>query len=90
MSTQEIVTYILGGLGALVLFFGKLYVENLGNRITTLESTVGKMGDVYLKRDEFKDFKSELWSRLDRMETAVEARLDTVLKAYTLKDFKEL
>ncbi len=90
MTFQEIVTYILGTLGTLALFFGRLYIEDLRARLVLAESAINRLGEVYLRKDEFKEFKAELWSRLDHIESTVESRLDTVIKAYSLRDFKEI
>ena len=90
MTAQEIVTYILGALGTLALLFGRLYIEDLRARLVVAESAINRFGEVYLRKDEFKEFKAELWSRLDHIESTVESRLDTVIKAYSLRDFKEL
>ena len=90
MTLQEIVTAILAALGTLAFFFGRLYIEDLRARLIIAEGAINRLGEVYLRKDEFKEFKAELWSRLDRMESAVESRLDTVIKAYSLRDFKEL
>lgn len=90
MTAQEIVTYILGALGTLALLFGRLYIEDLRARLVVAESAINRLGEVYLRKDEFKEFKAELWSRLDHIESTVESRLDTVIKAYSLRDFKEI
>jgi hypothetical protein len=68
MSDTSIISFIINGLLGVVMFFMKLSSDSLKDDIKTLKSDIKEVRDTSYKRADFKDFKEELWLRLDRME----------------------
>lgn len=69
------VTYIINGLLAVALYFLKSAhddlkqsIEKTNTRSTALELELSNVKDKYFKKEDFTEFKKELWARLDRME----------------------
>jgi hypothetical protein len=54
--------------------------DGLRDRLAKVEDDVGKVKDTYFKKEDFREFKDELWTRLDKMENTFERRLHEVSK----------
>lgn len=65
---QEIITYIVEGLLSVVCFLLWNDRTELKNKQTKLEDELGVLKDKAFKKEDFTDFKKELWERLNRME----------------------
>ncbi len=89
MLDNQIVEWVVGGLVALVAWLGKMQINSLQKRINDQESKIEHIKETYFKKEDFKEFKQELWTRMDKMEIAMEAKIDTVIKAYRLSDFSD-
>jgi hypothetical protein len=89
MLDNQIIEWVIGGLVALVAWLGKLQMNSLQKRIEDQEAKIEHIKEHYFKKEDFKEFKLELWGRMDRMEAAMEAKIDTVIKAYRLSDFSD-
>lgn len=90
MDNSQIIEWIIGGLTAVAALFGKMQLDTLRETIKEQREEIDHIKEAYFKREDFRDFKSELWSRLDKMEASVETRLDKIARAYSLKDFPNL
>lgn len=60
-------TWVLGGIITLMSWFLKGALD----RLTTVEEKYNTLHDLYVKKDDFKDFKEELWHRLDEIKQQV-------------------
>jgi uncharacterized membrane protein YhiD involved in acid resistance len=89
MLDNQIVEWVVGGLVALVAWLGKMQINSLQKRINDQESKIEHIKETYFKKEDFKEFKQELWTRMDKMEIAMEAKIDTVIRAYRLSDFQD-
>ncbi len=89
MIDNQIVEWVVGGLIALVAWLGKMQINSLQKRINDQESKIEHIKETYFKKEDFKEFKQELWTRMDKMEIAMEAKIDTVIRAYRLSDFQD-
>jgi uncharacterized membrane-anchored protein YjiN (DUF445 family) len=89
MLDNQIVEWVVGGLIALVAWLGKMQINSLQKRINDQESKIEHIKETYFKKEDFKEFKQELWTRMDKMEIAMEAKIDTVIRAYRLSDFQD-
>ncbi len=89
MLDNQIVEWFVGGLVALVAWLGKTQINSLQKRINDQESKIEHIKETYFKKEDFKEFKQELWTRMDKMEIAMEAKIDTVIRAYRLSDFQD-
>ena len=89
MLDNQLVEWFVGGLIALVAWLGKTQINSLQKRIADQEAKIEQIKETYFKKEDFKEFKQELWTRMDKMEIAMEAKIDTVIKAYRLTDFPD-
>ena len=89
MLDNQLVEWIMGGLLAAVAWLSKTQINSLQKRLTDQEAKIEQIKETYFKKEDFKEFKQELWTRMDKMEIAMEAKIDTVIKAYRLTDFPD-
>lgn len=59
-----IINLLLGG----VLWFMKQSYNDLKDTVKEHKQDLDKVKDTYFKREDFREFKEELWTRLDKME----------------------
>ena len=78
--TEMVISYIFNVLLGIIMYFMKQNSDGLRDRLAKVEDDVGKVKDTYFKKEEFRDFKDELWVRLDKMEHTFERRLHEVVK----------
>lgn len=57
------------------MYFMKSNHENIKERLAKTESAIDHIKDHYFKKEDFREFKEELWVRLDRMENSFESKL---------------
>lgn len=90
MGTTEIIGWVVSALSALVMLLGKQQMDSQTKRLDKLDSEIKGIKDDYFKKEDFREFKYELWARLDKMERSFEHRLDTAIKSYAIKDFPDI
>lgn len=90
MGTTEIIGWIVSALAGLVMLLGKQQMDTQAKRLESLDNEINYIKEVYFKKEDFREFKQELWARLDRMESSFEIRLDKAIKSYAIKDFPDL
>ena len=54
--------------------------KSLSRKYDNLLNEVGDVKDKYFKKEDFRDFRDELWLRLDKMEAAFEAKVASLNK----------
>jgi len=59
----------------LVMYFMKQTNDAQKERIDKLEVHVQHLSDTAFKKEDFRDFRDQLWTRLDRMETDFKQQL---------------
>ena len=79
MDTQ-VIGWALGALGAIAMWLAKTWVDSMLKKIANIEQEISYIKEVYFKKEEFREFKHDLWQRLDRFESAIEMRLKTLDK----------
>lgn len=57
------------------MFFMKQNSEALRERISKAEDEVKHIKDTTVKKEDFREFKEELWMRFDKMEISFEKKL---------------
>jgi len=62
------------------MYFMKLNNDAIRERMAKNEEDMNKVKDTYFKKEDFREFKDELWTRLDKMENTFERRLHEVAK----------
>jgi hypothetical protein len=78
--TEMVISYIFNVLLGIIMYFMKQNSDGLRDRLAKVEDDVGKVKDTYFKKEDFREFKDELWTRLDKMENTFERRLHEVSK----------
>ncbi len=84
---NQIIEVLIMGLFSVIAWLGKQKINSMEERIKSLEDEDMYIKDVYFKKEDFKEFKAELWDKLDRMERTMESKLDHTIKAFRLTDF---
>ena len=69
------VSYVLNTLMGVLMYFMKLAHDAQKERVDKLEAHVQDLSDKALKKEDFRDFREQLWTRLDRMETDFKQQL---------------
>lgn len=81
MDTLHLISWALNGLLAIIVYLVKAAMEDVKTRIGEVEKSVKKQdSDItevrihYLHKDDFSEFKQELWAKLDDIKDTVGAR----------------
>lgn len=57
------------------MFFMKQSNDATKERLSKVEDHIEKIKDTTFKKEDFREFKDELWVRMDKMEIAFEKRV---------------
>ena len=90
MGTTEIIGWIVSALLGLVMMLGKFQYDGIVKRADSMQDQIDMIKEDYFKKEDFREFKHELWARLDKMETSFENRLDKAIRSYAIKDIPDL
>jgi hypothetical protein len=71
-----IINLLLGG----VVWFMKQAYNDLKEQVKEHKVELDKVKDTYFKKEDFRDFKEELWTRLDKMEVNWAAKINELHK----------
>lgn len=78
MDNVQILQLIIDGLGILVMFFMSQWVSDLKSKNSSLQNQVNNADKEitnirlhYVHKDDFSEFKKELWDRFDKLENLV-------------------
>ena len=66
-----VVLFIVNGLLGIAMYFIKLAHDNTKDEIRALKNEVKDVRERAFLKEDFRDFKLELWNRLDRIEADV-------------------
>jgi len=83
---SQIIAWTINGLMGVIMWLGKVQLDTLQKRIDHLEDNDDYFKDHYFKKEDFREFKQELYTKLDKMESSLESKLDTI-KAFRVSDF---
>jgi len=70
-----IVSFIFNVLLGVVMFFMKQSNDSMKERVSKLETDVERIKDNTVKKEDFREFKEELWVRFDKMEMTIDKKL---------------
>jgi len=73
--TEIVISFIFNVLLGIIMYFMKQNNDTLRDRIKKVEEDMDRVKDTTVKKEDFREFKEELWLRLDRMELHFEKRL---------------
>jgi len=65
---STIANYLVNALLGVAMFFMKLAHDNTKETIKELKTEIKEVRNSALRREDFHDFRDQLWSRLDKME----------------------
>ncbi len=74
----EIIGWIVAGVGGVAMWLGKSWLDTIKSDINSLNNEIKYVKEVYFKKEEFREFKQDLWQRLDRFEQIIEAKLKSM------------
>lgn len=77
---ELILSLIINGLLGVSMYFMKQNNDHNKQQLDEQRADINHIKENYFKREEFRDFKDELWIRLDKMENTFERRLHEVVK----------
>jgi hypothetical protein len=70
-----IVSFIFNVLLGVVMFFMKQSNDTMKERLQKVETDVERIKDGTVKKEDFREFKEELWVRFDKMEMTIDKKL---------------
>lgn len=73
--TETLASFIFNILLGVIMYFLKQHNDTLQDRIKNAEREIEKIKDSTVKKEDFREFKEELWLRFDKMEMAFDRRL---------------
>lgn len=76
---ELILSLIINGLLGVSMYFMKQNGDRNKQQLDEQRVDINHIKENYFKREEFRDFKDELWIRLDKMENTFERRLHEVV-----------
>lgn len=77
---ELILSIIINGVLGVAMYFMKQAHDHTKDQLQEQKEDIKHIKDNYFKREEFREFKDELWVRLDKMENTFERRLHEVVK----------
>ena len=73
--TEVLASFIFNVLLGIIMYFLKQNNDALRERVAKTEEKIDKIENSTVKKEDFREFKEELWLRFDKMEMAFERRL---------------
>lgn len=72
----NIISWVFNGLMGLAVYLLKGVYNDVKEQLKNHQDEINHIKDNYLKKDDFKEFKDELWRRLDKIDHSVETIRD--------------
>ncbi|HET8686203.1 MAG TPA: hypothetical protein VFM18_06010 [Methanosarcina sp.] len=76
----EVVPYLINLLLGVIMFFMKLAHDNLKEELKEHKADIEKIKDSYIKKEDFREFKDELFVRLDEIKLDVRRDIERLSK----------
>jgi hypothetical protein len=76
---ELVISLVINGLLGVSMYFMKQSGDTIKKQLDDQRADINHIKENYFKREEFRDFKDELWIRLDKMEHTFERRLHEVV-----------
>lgn len=71
-----VINLLLGG----VIWFMKTAYADIKEQVKEQKNELDRVKDTYFKKEDFREFKDELWTRLDKMEVSWTHKLNELRK----------
>lgn len=75
-TAGTIINLLLGG----VIWFMKTAYNDVKEQVKEQKQELDRVKDTYFKKEDFREFKDELWTRLDKMEVSWTHKLNELRK----------
>jgi hypothetical protein len=72
---SQYIHYALEALFGVAVYLIKTNYETLKERIASSEKEISHLKEVTIRKEDFREFKDELWTRLDKMELSFDRKL---------------
>lgn len=72
---MAVVSWILNGILGVCMWLLKNTYDDLKEQIKENRTQIARVKDTSMQKEDFTEFKQELWNRLDRFEDSVNAKL---------------
>lgn len=76
----SLVSLIVNVLMGLIMFFAKYTVDDLKDKLKVHQEAIDRIRDTYIKREDFREFKEELFVRLDEMKLDLNKEIERLIK----------
>ena len=80
MTDVYIYSFIVNGLLGLVMYFMKMSNDNMKADVKELQQEIKHVKDTYYKKEDFREFKEELWLRLDEIKMDFKREVERLQK----------
>lgn len=68
MTTEGLTLLLVNVLGGAAIWFLKDAYNEQKQKIKDIEAILDRVRDTYVKKEDIREFKEELWDRLDKIE----------------------
>lgn len=75
MDEIQVGSWIVNALLGIAVYFMKQAHDETKDKLRNLREDLNTVRETTFKKEDFKEFKEELWRRLDKYEASVERRL---------------
>lgn len=72
---MELIPWVLNGLLGLVMYFLKATSDSTKLELKELRHSLDTVKDTYFKKEDFREFKEELWRRFDKVEKTIQEQI---------------
>ena len=73
---SSVASWVINGLLGVVMFFMKMTLSDLKDQLKEHKEEINVVKETTTKKEDFQEFKQELWRRLDGMKTDFQRALD--------------
>lgn len=73
---SSVASWVINGLLGVVMFFMKMTLSDLKDQLREHKEEINVVKETTTKKEDFQEFKRELWQRLDGMKTDFQRALD--------------
>lgn len=75
-TAVAVINLLLGG----VIWFMKTAYSDIKEQVKEQRNELDRVKDTYFKKEDFREFRDELWTRLDKMEVSWTHKLNELRK----------
>ena len=76
----EVVSIVINILMGIIMFFMKISYDDVKDQLKEHKQDIDKIKDTYIKKEDFREFKEELFVRLDEIKLDVRRDIERLSK----------